>query len=100
VSSAKVSRGSSEKISVNVLTNQKQAALVDIEIYDASGKKVSQTVKDNISFTAGKSQTFNVSWTVPTNAGKGTYTVKVGIFSPAWGEMLSWNDDATRFSVN
>jgi len=60
--------------------NQKQIVLVDIEICDATGKRVSQTVKDNVSFTAGKSQSFNVSWTASAAASKGSYTVKVGIF--------------------
>jgi uncharacterized protein YfaS (alpha-2-macroglobulin family) len=74
-------------------------ALVDIEVYDPSGTRVFQRYYDNQSFTAGQTNTFSAAWTVPNTAATGTYTVRVGVFSPGWGTMYDWNDSAARFSV-
>lgn len=41
----------------------------------------------------------SASWKVPSNAAKGTYVVKVGVFSPGWGTMYAWNDRAVTFTV-
>jgi hypothetical protein len=40
-----------------------------------------------------------VSWAVPAGALPGTYTVKIGVFSPGWGTLHSWNNGAAQFAV-
>jgi len=71
--------------------------LVDVEIYDAKGGKVFQKAFDNQSLAAGASRDFSAQWTVPQAAG--TYTVKVGLFSPGWGTVYAWNDSAASITV-
>jgi len=73
--------------------------LIDVEVYNASGSRVFQQVWDNQAFTAGQTRSFNASYSVPTNAGTGTYTVMVGVFSPGWGTVYAWNGAAGTFSV-
>ena len=74
-------------------------ALVDIEIYNPQGVKVHQAYYDNQSFAAGGTKSFTTSWRVPSNAPRGTYTVKIGIFSPGWGSLHLWNNGAATFRV-
>ena len=74
-------------------------ALVDIEIYDSAGVRVHQAVYDNQAFAAGQQRSFTTGWRVPSGARKGTYTVRVGVFSPGWGTMYAWNNSAATFTV-
>jgi len=99
VTKATINRGESQGVTVSVVASQNGTALVDAEVYDASGAKVWQSYQDNVSLTAGTARNITVSWSIPSSLSTGTYTVKVGVFSPAWGQLLSWNNDAARFSV-
>src|SRR5256886_9209547 len=72
--------------------------LVDVEIYDAKGGKVFQKAFDNQSLAAGASRDFSAQWAVPQAAG--TYTVKVGLFSPGGGTGYAWNDNAASIPVS
>lgn len=74
-------------------------ALIDIEVYDPSGRKVFQQYWDRRSFKADKARSFSALWRVPSSAQKGTYTVKVGIFGVRWNGLEFWNDSATTFTV-
>jgi Intracellular proteinase inhibitor len=98
-SPSNVRAGKSESITASVRSNSSSAALVDIEVYSASGGRVFQQAFDNQSFVAGVSRSFKVTWAVPSNATRGTYTVKIGIFSPGWGSMYLWNNAAATFTV-
>lgn len=40
-----------------------------------------------------------MTWNVPAGAATGGYTVKVGVFTPTWGQTLHWNDSAAFFTV-
>jgi len=73
---------------------------VDIEVYAPNGQKVFQKYFDNSSFAANTPRSFAASWTVPTGAARGTYTVRIGVFSPGWGQLYSWNNEAVTFAVN
>jgi len=94
-----VSRGGTERVTISVRSNLAATALVDIEIYDPAGKRVSQRVFDRQSFAAGVSRSFTASWVVPAGAPRGTYVVKVGIFKPGWGALYHWNNRAVTFTV-
>lgn len=86
-------------VSAKVKSSAAAKALIDVEIYSPSGKKVFQQSYDNRSFKAGQTLTFTPSWTVPSNAEKGTYTIKVGVFAPGWGTLFTWSDPASTFTV-
>ena len=73
--------------------------LVDVEIYDSAGRKIYQRVYDNVALTAGAKRNFTTNWAVPASQPAGTYTVKVGIFRPTWGQILHWNNAAKTFTV-
>lgn len=69
--------------------------IVDVEIYNANGQRVSQTAFENQSIpTSGT--TYPVSFT-PTGAGQ--YTAKIGVFTAGWQQNLNWNDAAGNFAV-
>ncbi|HEY6018917.1 MAG TPA: hypothetical protein VIY48_03210, partial [Candidatus Paceibacterota bacterium] len=71
--------------------------LVDIEVYDSSGKQVFQQYHANQSYSASASQTYPENWT-PSAAG--TYTVKIGMFSNDWSTCYVWNDTAATITVS
>jgi hypothetical protein len=68
-------------------------------VYSPSGQKIGQAYYDGQALSPA-ALTFVSNWTVPTNAAKGTYTVKVGIFKTGWTGMYTWIDSAAKFSVN
>lgn len=94
-----VNRGDTQSITATARASQSRSALVDIEVYDGSGNKVWQSYQDNVAFSAGVTRTFPVAWAIPSSAGTGNYTVRIGIFSPGWGHLWSWNNEASRFTV-
>lgn len=91
--------GTKQTVTAHIKSVTACAALVDVEIYSPSGQRVSQKFWDNQAFAAGQTLNFASAWTVPTGAAVGTYTVKVGVFSPGWGQLYTWNDSAATFSV-
>lgn len=48
---------------------------------------------------AGVQRQFTVPWAVPTTLPPGTYTVKIGVFSPTWTSLLNWNNGAATITV-
>ncbi|MBV9170356.1 MAG: hypothetical protein JOZ81_09765 [Chloroflexi bacterium] len=100
VSAATVARGKADSVTAHVTVNQSASALVDVEIYDPAGNKVAQRYWDNHAFSPNTSRTYRFTWTVPTTAATGTYTVMVGVFAPGWGVVYSWNNDVATFTVD
>jgi len=96
VSAAKVRAGATVTISAIVRRTAVARALVDVEVYDARGHKVLQRWFDQQAFRAGVARTFKVAWKTPAGAAAGTYTVKIGIFAPAWKTLYAWNDAAAK----
>ena len=97
---ARVTRGATVSIDVTVTADTGRQALVDLEVYGPSGAKVFQHWWDGQSFAAGQARTLSVTWTVPSGEPRGVHTVKVGVFSPGWGTLYHWNNDATTFRVS
>ena len=93
------SDGGSITMSVSVTARAHGAAIVDLELHNASSRRVFQHYWLNASFKRGQRRTFNASWTVPANTPVGAYTVNVGIFEPGWGEVWHWNNRADRIQV-
>ena len=73
--------------------------LVDVEVYDPTGAKVSQAFWDRQSFSAKTAKSFYTSVQLSSNSKTGTWTVKVGVFTPRWGGLLSWTNSAATFAV-
>jgi hypothetical protein len=92
--------GSTVSITSSVTSNKAATVLVDLEVYDSAFTKVFQQVLDNQSFSAGQTRTFASNWQVPPTAKVGTYTVMIGVFSPGWGTLYSWNGAAGSVVVS
>lgn len=95
-----IAPGATVNLSATVRSTTARSALVDLEVFDRNGARVLQRSWDNRSFQANVARTFRTSWVAPANALGGSYTVKVGVFQPGWGSMLTWNDNAASFVVN
>jgi len=98
-SPASLRRGQTVTLRAIVGSSTDASALVDIEVYNASGVKVYQQFWDAQTFSAGSPRTFTATWRLPTFAAKGTYRVKVGVFGAGWTSLYSWNDGAASFTV-
>jgi hypothetical protein len=99
VSPASLTRGSTENVTASIRVNRNVSALVDIEIYDPNGQKVAQKAYDNEAFSTNTARSFALSYAVPSNAVRGTYTVRIGVFSTGWGQLYAWNNSAVTFRV-
>jgi hypothetical protein len=99
VSKTSVAVGSREGVTATVESNAATIVLVDVEVYSAAGQKVFQKYWDQQSFSANQARSLNTSWAVPSSTPAGTYSAKIGIFSPGWGSLLSWNDAVAQFTV-
>jgi hypothetical protein len=94
-----VARGGKASITAIVKSATTSMALVDVEVYDSTGARVSQQVWDNQPLKAGQTR-IKATWFVPLTAGPGSYTVKIGVYSPGWGVLYDWNNQAAVFSVS
>jgi hypothetical protein len=90
--------GGAARFEVRVKAEVSQQALVDVEVYDVNWRLVHQRFWSNQPFTAGRTRVFTSDWTVPADV-KGELRVRVGVFSPTWGTLYHWNDDALRVRV-
>jgi Intracellular proteinase inhibitor len=95
-----IAPGASITFNTSVKSDATATVIVDLEVYQPDGQRVYQQVWDNQRFTAGQSRTFNATWSAPSNAASGTYTIKVGLFAPGWGTMFHWNNGAGRFAIS
>jgi hypothetical protein len=100
VTPSSVAASQNVSIVTSVSSSQASTVLVDVEVYDPASAKVFQQSWDNQAFSAGRTQTYTSSWTPSSTAAAGTYTVKVGVFTPGWGSLLAWNNGAATFSVS
>jgi hypothetical protein len=93
-----VHRGRTEKITVKVRTTKGATAIVDVELYSPRGVKSAQKWWTT-SFAANTSKTFTWSWKVGTTRTLGNWTVRVGVFRPAWAGMITWRNSPATFRV-
>ena len=97
--STTVELGGRLPVDVKVTSTAGIRVLVDVEIYSPSGEKVHQQAFDNQSFGPGETKAFTTIFPVPPGAAPGEYVVKVGVFTPGWGKVYDWNDNAAKFTV-
>ena len=91
--------GNNASIDATVTSAQNISTLVDVEIYSSSNQKSFQQFFDNQTFAAGQTSTFAAVWQVPASTPPGIYTAKIGIFSPGWASLYTWNDNASQFPI-
>ena len=89
--------GQRVELLTTVTSQNAGGAVVDVEVYDASGARVHQSFFEQEQFAAGQTREYRVGWT-PRSAG--TYSVRVGIFAPSWAQLRHWSHDAATFTVN
>lgn len=98
VSPSTVMQGGTVTSTVSVTAGTSITGIIDVEIFDAQNQRVYQKYFADQQMTAGQKVTVSVPWNVG-GATKGTYTVKVGIFSNDWKTLYNWNDAAATFTV-
>lgn len=81
--------------------NTQNHALIDLELYDGAGNRVAQQFYDNAAFPRSGTGNFEGIYTLqsPVSLPKGVYTFKVGIFTPGWGSIINWYDNAGTLTV-
>jgi hypothetical protein len=94
-----VARGATENITISVQSAIAMSASVDVLVSDPTGSLSAEFVFESQYFTAGDTKTFPSSWTVPTDAVPGTFTVSVGVSSANWSIQYTWNEMAVQFVV-
>jgi hypothetical protein len=81
---------------VNVSSGQAlYGDIIDIEVYDATGKQLAQKFYENQDVT-GTPTPYQITWTPPTD---GTYTVRAGIFTANWQSNITWNSSVASLSA-
>jgi hypothetical protein len=99
VSPNSVTRGSTAQVQAQVTARQNSTAIVDVEIYDHAWNRVYQRTWENQAFVASTARAYTTTWTAPSTAASGTYTVMVGTFAPGWTSVYSFNNNAATFIV-
>ena len=79
VDHAETTVGQTVAITVSVKSDTTRRALIDVEVYDQSGRKVFQKYWDNRSLRSGRTRQLSTSWATQ-NLAAGSYTVQVGVF--------------------
>jgi hypothetical protein len=92
--------GDTITVNQDVSSTSDTKVLVDFEIYDANGQKVSQASLDNQDLSADALASFSTTIDLPTSLAPGNYTLKTGVFSAGWGTMYAWSDSAGTFVVS
>jgi hypothetical protein len=97
--SATPASGSTTKtLTASVTASERTMALVDLEVSDAAGRTAYHRAWNNQTFQANSARTFSTTWTPPATA-SGTYTVKIGVYAPGWGDLFAWNNRAGTFTA-
>jgi hypothetical protein len=96
---ANVVKGATTTITLSVTCSggSLTGGIVDLEIYNAAGAKLSQQYWTGQDFTSGQNRTYTYTWTAPTTAG--TYYIKGAVFTSGWASLLHWNDNAGTVAV-
>lgn len=96
VTRADVAPASAGAVSITafVTSDSSRTVLVDVEVYDSNSARAFQQFFDDQTLRAGVTQSYSVTWQMPATAPSGSYRVKIGVFSPGWGTLYHWNDNA------
>ncbi len=96
----RVKAGHTVTVRTNVTAKEAMSDVnVDLEVKDKDNKLVAQRVFPGEDFSAGQTRTYEWKWDVPKELAGGEYVAKVGVFEPAWGKLIAWNNDAARIRI-
>ena len=101
VSRTTVHRGGGHTVTVTATVKATVSikALVDLEIAAPNGRRVAQRWWSSVAFTGGTARKLTWTWAVSSTRALGTYTVRIGVFEPAWASLYAWKDRAAVFHV-
>jgi threonine/homoserine efflux transporter RhtA len=86
-------------VSVRITASRAASALVDVEIYAPTGRRIAQRAWPSVRLTGGVTRSLRWSWYASSTRMPGTYTVKVGVFRAGWAGLLAWNNRAALIRV-
>jgi hypothetical protein len=86
------------RITASVTSDVAGVALINIEVHGPSGL-VYQRFYDDQKLARRVPSHYTIEWRPPSELPPGAYKVKLGVFTPGWGELLHWNDQAAFFTV-
>jgi hypothetical protein len=96
---ASLAAGATVTLATSFTASCRASGLVDFAVYNAAGGKV-WTQRWGSQTMSGRAQSYSAHWTTPIGLAAGTYTFKVGIFSPGWTTRYAWNDRAASFQLS
>lgn len=87
-------------IDATVTSDRTTEALLQIEVYDALGRRVHVHGEDHLYFGANQPRVFHTQWSTA-GAQPGPYVVRLGLWAPGagWETLLHWNNDAVSFTL-
>lgn len=98
---ATVSPGQSVSIATSVRSSAAASnLLVDLEIYNPAGVKVGQSFFQGQNFARAQAHSYAWSYSIPSGAASGKYTVTVGVFTANWASNLYWDSSAATFTTS
>jgi len=73
--------------------------VVDFYVYAADGSMVAQLYQNAGAFNAGARRAVRATWVVSRGQASGTYTIKLGVFSPDWSRLYVWDNNLASLTV-
>jgi hypothetical protein len=98
VSPASLNGRRTVSISASITSDVAMIALIDIEVHGPGGL-VYQRAYDDQELGRRVPSHYTVEWRPPADLAPGAYRVKLGVFTPGWGELLHWNDHAAFITL-
>lgn len=86
------------RITASVTSDVAGAALIYIEV-NGPGGIVYRRAYDDQELGRRVPSHYTVEWQPPADLPPGAYKVKLGVFTPGWGELLHWNDHAAFITL-
>jgi hypothetical protein len=86
------------RITASVTSDIASIALINIEVHGPGGM-VYQRAYDDQELGRRVPSHYAVEWQPPADLPPGSYKVKLGVFTPGWGELLHWNDHAAFITL-
>jgi hypothetical protein len=83
----------------NTSGNQASGIILDVEIKDGTGMRITQQLAVGQVFSPGQTRQLNLSLEIPTTIPAGTYHVDVALFNAVWSAMYVYEWHATSFVV-
>ncbi|MGI9146788.1 MAG: hypothetical protein ACR2IK_09615 [Chloroflexota bacterium] len=84
----------------DLISTRDTSVLLDFDVYDNKGQRVSQTAVDNQALPAGGLQSISTTLTLPDWLAPGQYVVKTGAFSAGGATLYASSDAAGSFVVD